>query len=494
MTSDNADDFLTRLLATRSDYRAHASRLIGHFRQVLEGRGLPAEVAGQMSAKLLEDHARQYMVDALLDALNWSIGFTSLTPNTLPEVPILSQERSRTRYLDYLGFDRIHLKPSLVVETKRPDLALPSKRFDDPQAQQSPGALISAGLSGVDVGSEWNEWLATVRDYVRSVKAASGSCPQRALVTNGEWLVVFADPEDAFSSPNAANIDRIHVFRTLDEVAARYSDVYALLEYRCVTGEIGGVAPGAISALVDRERISGILHGALLNYNEVGMGHGRTPAIYITPALFLRLDGGKYLRVESQRSFPVPHEYAGIGAHLSEVSAAAAKLKADVELHVGRALEVIPATSHDGAALDASLPFVSVLDQRNPGMTLMQIVTGDRHHYFSAEPTVNNCAHHTWQNSHAAGCGEPIVLVRAVSPKSFFTNDEVHHCCHRDVRALKAAHNNAHAANAPVSPDNRAFCKIWRFEQRLCCRTCSFELVCGAVETFTLPCSTAATS
>lgn len=38
------------------------------------------------------------------------------------------------------------------------------------------------------------------------------------------------------------------------------------------------------------------------------------------------------------------------------------------------------------------------------------------------------------------------------------------------------------------SRDGEAFCEIWSFERRLCCRTCVFEPVCTKAQVFHLPC------
>src|SRR5258707_8399231 len=64
----------------------------------------------------LEAHIRSYVLDPLLEALNWQIG-----KNVIPEAFLRDRQTHTRRRLDYLGHERDALRPLLIVEAKRPD-------------------------------------------------------------------------------------------------------------------------------------------------------------------------------------------------------------------------------------------------------------------------------------------------------------------------------------------------------------------------------------
>ena len=76
---------------------------------------------------MLEAHAREFMVNSVLEALNWrmSIAGDEYLPNLVPEAPLQSVGRDTTRFLDYLGLERETDRPLLIVESKRPSSKLP---------------------------------------------------------------------------------------------------------------------------------------------------------------------------------------------------------------------------------------------------------------------------------------------------------------------------------------------------------------------------------
>jgi hypothetical protein len=121
------------------------------------------------------------------------------------------------------------------------------------------------------------------------------------------------------------------------------------------------------------------------------------------------------------------------------------------------------------------------------------VVTGDKTHYLLPEPSVAQCPHHDWGQSHTAGVASDHgpIMVRSIAPRSFFISTEGHHCAHRDVTTAKAHQitaENQMRCGLRSGQESDAFCEIWRFEAHLCCRTCAFEDVCTKAEVFHLPC------
>jgi hypothetical protein len=64
----------------------------------------------------LEVHIRTYVIDPLLEALNWQNG-----KNIVIEAFLRDQFTNTRRRLDYLGHERDAVYPLLIVEAKRPN-------------------------------------------------------------------------------------------------------------------------------------------------------------------------------------------------------------------------------------------------------------------------------------------------------------------------------------------------------------------------------------
>ena len=64
----------------------------------------------------LEEQIRAYVIDPLLEALNWRIG-----KNIIVEAFLRDQQTNKRRRLDYLGHEGETPLPLLTVEAKRPD-------------------------------------------------------------------------------------------------------------------------------------------------------------------------------------------------------------------------------------------------------------------------------------------------------------------------------------------------------------------------------------
>jgi len=181
----------------------------------------------------LEAHIRVYIVNALLAALNWRLNARPEVdlPNLVPEAPVKSEARGTTRFLDYFGLERQTNDPLLVVETKRPKSSLPrlATQSEDHLSSRIP-QIVSRGLAGDPVMGEWTEWLATLQDYVRSIHAKMQRTPRRVMLTNGDWLILFLEPEDAFCNNEPPNPDHILVFHNRSDIEKHYTDLFRHVE------------------------------------------------------------------------------------------------------------------------------------------------------------------------------------------------------------------------------------------------------------------------
>jgi hypothetical protein len=444
----------------------------------------------------LEAHIKAYLINALLLALNWRLDLSPETglPNLVPEAPIQSLARQTIRFLDYLGLERDTDDPLLVVETKRPSSPLPglielSDNSLHPLSLTYP-EIISRGLADTPLTGDWSQWLPTLKDYVRSIHAKAKRAPKRAVLTNGDWLILFLDPSDAFLDGGTYNPNRILVFSSRSDIEQRYTELFRFLEHGAVLGETPGLMLGELPFHVAGKDIDRLMHGLHLHYFEDPGIYQPSPLIKVAPVIFLRSQYGTWLRVEAPPTeYQLPYRRDDLPVHLAEVRDAAVDLLAQVNTKLGIRLQASPLSKHYEDE-DSFEPIRGVIER---GKDEFFVVTGDKTHYLMPEPSVRACPHHDWAQSHAIGVASSPnpIMWRSIDPRAFFTSQEEHHCAHRDVAAAKASRitsENQGRCGSRSGQEGNAFCEIWRFEVHLCCRTCAFEEVCTKAKVFHLPC------
>lgn len=501
----NADEFRTAFDRVRGDYDGIFRRRLDQTRASYDR--LPPEQRPPDFDESLEHHARCYLINALLAGLNWRLDLSleDGLPNLLPEVAVRSQASGTRRFLDYLGIERETNKPLLIVEAKRPSSALPvlATLPDIPTKGPRPvpvqGAIpvmgtdsvvISRGLAGNPLSGDWFQWLQDLRDYVRSVNAKTGDVPKRVVITNGEWLILFLRPTEAFVDDGDCDPRSILVFRTSHEILQGSAVLFSQLEHQVVLGEAPTLRPVELPFHVEARHIQQAMHGLRLRYEQAKAIYQREPMIHVAPVVFLRTDLGAWLRAESSAAqYAIPHNSDQLPAHLETVRIAAQSLLADTSEILHANLSPTPIEKHfaDSTSFATQSGIIKSPEDQ------YWIVTGDRTHFLMAEPTVPDCPYHDYANSHLMGVAalSGPILRRSVDPRSFFYSREAHHCTHQNVALAKSV---------PITPENRercgprsgrdgdAFCEIWSFERRLCCRTCVFETVCTRAQAFSLPC------
>ncbi len=480
----NADAFKQRyreiLQQYQTVYEDYLSRIRSKY-AALPGGKPPPSVSDH-----LEHHHRVYIVNALLAALNWRLEVppSAGLPELTPEAPLRSLDRGTIRFLDYLGVERETVKPLLIVETKRLSADLPL--IDRPGLRYSD--VISGGLAGDKLSGQWNKWLRDLKDYVRSSYTSAGAAPRRVVLTNADWIVLFLDPEDSFLEQGRPDPNSIVIFEDSDDIEDRSAELYRTLEHRRVLGGIPSLLPGEVPSYLSGDRVDRAMHGLRVQYNTRGL-YVQSPAITVAPILFLRSIDGAWVRIEDPPlEFEIHPKYSDLVPHIAEVEHAAKGLFLRVSRLLGRTPEVQSLSEHFGNE-DRFSALPAVVEEA-PNQYLL--ATGQHTHYLLPEPTVSNCAYHDWYEcKRAAVQSIPGPLHESsTAPRSFFKSGEVHHCAHRDVTVAKAASlTKDHSRCGPRSGhDGQAFCEIWRFEERLCCRTCAFEAVCSKTQALQLPC------
>jgi hypothetical protein len=436
----------------------------------------------------LEGHARAYIVNGLLAALNWRLDARPEDglPNLVPEAPVRSHATATIRFFDYLGLEKGTNNPLLIVETKRPSAELP--RAQSPAATYS--EIVSRGLAGEKLKGEWSAWLDDLRDYVRSASQQTGKAPRRVVVTNGQWLILFLDPPDAFLEVGSRDPNLILVFPDRKDIERRFDELFRNLEHQHVLEETPRLVPGELSFYVDRHTVDRAMHGLHVRYIEQPGVYQPAPVIKVAPVVCLRSRYGAWLRAEAPpRDYELPHKSGDLAGHLADVEKAARDLLRSVNHALGTFLRPFPLAKHyedeDGVAAIRGV----VEHDRDEFL----VVTGDRTHYLLPKPSVPDCPYHDWAACDSAGVpsNPGPIAARSVYPRAFFISGELHHCAHRDVGAAKASPitaANRDCCGPRSGKEGEAFWEIWRFEQHLCCRTCAFEEVCTKAAVFRLPC------
>lgn len=342
----NADEFRTAFQRARADYDRIFRRQLDEARALYDR--LPAEKRPPEFDESLEHHARCYLINALLAALNWRLDLSleDGLPNLLPEAAVRSEASGRRRFLDYLGIEHVTNNPLLIVETKRPSSPLPVLASPPDIPMSGPGTsplqgaipvadtdavVISRGLASEPLSGVWAQWIRDLRDYVRSVKAETGQVPKRAVITNGYWLILFLRPVEAFIDQRRCDPRTILVFRTPEQIFEESGLLFAQLEHQRVLGEAPTLRPVELPFYVEPCQIQEAMHGLRLRYEQAKGIYQREPMVFIAPVLFLRTDLGAWLRVEPTAvQYSIPHERDQLQAHLETVRTAAQSLLAEV--------------------------------------------------------------------------------------------------------------------------------------------------------------------
>jgi hypothetical protein len=492
----NAGEFLLRFQRAWGDYETHYKPRIDRVRAAYTNN--PTEQVPPTIDESLEVHAREYLINTLLYALNWRLNYSPEEglPNLVPEAPLTSAERGTRRRLDYLGLESNTYKPLLIIEAKRPGSSLPQRIEPVPEDDGWP-FVVRDGLCGTDLSGEWNEWLGTLRDYVRSVKEQTGCVPQRVAITNGNWLILFADPVDAFLSNSTPASEKILIWRDRKDIESRYTELFQWLEHYSVLKETPPLTVGELPFHVAPGVVNRVMHGVRLLYVEEPGFYEPAPVIKVLPVLFLRSRYGAWLRVEaSRREYRLSHKYDELTDHLNMVRESAENLLREVNRSLNMTLTTSPLLDHyDDNESFADLCGVIEVDAiSRDRSTEYLIVTGTNTHYLLPEPSISECPYHDWgesQKENVESNPSPVVMRRVQNPRSFFKSGELHHCAHREVTNAKASpitRTNRDRCGPRSGRDGQAFCEIACFEECLCCRVCAFEDVCTRAQAFHLPC------
>ncbi len=435
-----------------------------------------------LEANLLEAHTRSYFIDHALAALGWRMDMDpkGLPPSAIVEATVRSRSKGSSLRLDYFGFERETNRPLMVVETKRPSFPLPFRRSKGSELSSIPDLLVNSGDQ--DLTKDWVEALEQVREYVAATSSPPGEAdpygPARLLITNGSWLIAFRKPQQHFveGQPSTTDID---VYLTRQDWEDRAGDLFRTLSYSAVSREAKDCSVADLLSFVNPNDVCEAAKGlrVIHTMDEQLMGRPK-PRTDVSPVVALGTKFDAWIRVNSRETSTVPSRTgdAEMRPHLKEVEDQSSRLLAAIQGKLARELPIVP-TSDLHRRLHWS---------RNPRHFL---VTGDRPH-FIGNTTVAVCLGHDWQAAQHTGVARENGVFEQ-GEQSLFPSNDVRHCAHADVEAVKRSSGGITDGTAARSLHNssaRALCRLWAFEQTLCCRACTFLPACSSRTDFSLPC------
>jgi hypothetical protein len=498
----------------RDSYDGEITRLVAAVRAI--GRD---EVLDPPEDALREAHLRIYCVDPILRELGWRIGTIGAgPPNIVAEAAI--GPAGKRYFLDYLAVDHGGRVPLMVGETKRPGSPHPTLASNQPRRRRVPpreavpfggegdlaaafGAddgiadvprTLSKGLQGDALQGDWAEWLSTLKAYIVEVKARWGKTPRRVWMTDGEWLLIFVDPEGAFTRAGGADPATIKWYGNWEEVRRASTAILELLGYDAVLDRAPAIASAQVGFYVERAEIVAAMHGLKVIYQDVHQLYGPDlSTISVAPILFLRTTGNAWLRVETFNAGQVrqvPRVEAELEQHIRDIERVATELRRDVEAQLGGPVPTWTLREHYS---DANA-FQRCRGVQPDGREVFLVATGEHLHFFRLVPSIGDCRWHDWHAAHADGvaAGDAPAEFAAAKKRVLFLSQRPHHCAHVQVMAAKTGpvrEENRDRCGHRSSDDDGPFCEIFSFEQHLCCRTCAFEDVCTAAPVFRLPCT-----
>jgi hypothetical protein len=457
----------------------------------LEAENGPISAAPYQGAPVGAPHehaTRVYFLDELIALLGWTLG---LGGNVVEEARL--KDKTTTR-MDYLGKACETDVPALLIEAKawdKPFLQLRtdrgSYRVEVILAEAIDHWRGGCGPASSPLAGQWPDYIDQLGNYVKRMNAIHGHRLPRAVISSGQWLVVFIDPVSAFvEGPAQSTSIRFFERETFKNEA---SDIYRLISRdSLITETPASVRPTEILKFLTSNTLDKCFHAVLVSYETAGSTvFGKKPRISIHPALVLQDLAGMLLTVleasdGEYMDYGADEEGADLSldAHVAMVGEVAAALLRRTSEQLG--VELRPSSTVDfGGFSKQPLQGPEVLTSLVKDFPRHKdnwiIVTGQDTHFVRARPDLA-CDFHGWGacNAEQRAAGHTAIIRATMSPKALFADDMPHHCAHRDVLDRRESR-----------------CQIPMIDERLCCRSCTFAPVCwpGTVKP-PLPCGGAA--
>lgn len=435
---------------------------------------------GSGVASQLEANTRVNFFDDFLKLLGWDLGPIG---DVAQEARVKSET---TNFVDYLGVCANTRAPKLLFEAKRWDKA-PIIGQSDMKKEALIGAVrhLNEGkdASTSPVSAAWHDDLDQVRRYVDTFKNEYGHEIPRAVLSSGQWIVIFKDPNETFIK-KAVDPSNLYIFEK-SEFLEHAEDLLSLLHRE----NIVKISPltmrsSQIRDYVESSHVEHVFHSVLIRYHQVGASvFSPKPQMQIYPALILQCKvGAIFTVVDDEDGIPFAPPPEGeyedsVSKTMEEIGRLAEELINSNNAELGIDFPVSSVVEFQGFPENQASDFVEsywpiriIKGTSNEWV----LVTGNVPHILHTKPALS-CKYNSWANCKSIGQAAESFAIstpQTEKPKSFFTDGQPHHCAHQTVLDRR-----------------KKRCIIDAIDQRTCCQTCAFINVCWKpTELADLPC------
>ena len=231
--------------------------------------GSPAYIgAGYVNP--LEHATRRHVIDVMLTGLGWNLDHFGR--DVLEEIQAKGET---TLFLDYLCRDPRTKAPLVIVEAKawaKPFVFRSASIVDGSgrgNTMDKAASVLARAIDHVKQGDdvksspvtqEWAEWITQLRQYVRVVRETSGHSPQRAVITSGQWLVIFCNPAAAFlDDGSAANTPILCFYRK--DLIKRSDEIHEALAWKALIRDPPEqLRPAQLRSYISASDVTNIFH------------------------------------------------------------------------------------------------------------------------------------------------------------------------------------------------------------------------------------------
>lgn len=478
-------------VAAESEFRAGIAAVLAAIdRQLQPGAANPYAGAGD---EVFHEHdTRVFFFDQLMRLLGWELGPGG---NVAEEARI---KADTTKFVDYVGVNSATRAPALILEAKswdKPNITGKGKWHNDTKSNLIVAAVRHINLGGAKeespVTGEWHDNLSQLARYVRLFKEQHGHKVPCAVLSSGQWLLIFKAPVATFCDSDV-NDQQFHLIERDDYVAQAHVIFEHMARVMLADTAPTRIRSSQLANYVGAENFKAAYHGLLINYEASGSPLiVQQPRILVYPAIFVQRDDDALFTVidaEVPKVVQLSRTEDGeetLAPHRDEVAAAAATLLASCSAEL--AISIQP------SGLDKFRGFPDSSTVAAGGIALGEVrklliqpvrtapnnwlaVTGALPHYLHEEPMLE-CRFHAWAECRAVHCSIGANAVNSPSvdsPRAFFIDTKQHHCAHQTIVDRR---------------DDR--CHIKAIDARTCCKACAYQLSCwSAAESAALPCGT----
>jgi len=374
----------------------------------------PEPFAGAGAGDPLEHTTRIQFLDDLVELLGWRLG---LGGNVEEEARL---KIPRTTFMDYLGIERDTNTPVLLIEAKAWDKPFITPQAKGANAGYEAASLIAQAIEHWRKGGdredspavpEWHDYIVQVGKYIRGLRDQYGHLLPRAVITSGQWLVVFKRPIATFLDEPPRPVD-IQVLLKPD-YRAKALELFSLLSATTLAVETpyhvrASQVPGYITA----DALVACFHALHVSYEATGSPmFAKRPRILVYPSLVLLRNDGALVTVLDHAALDLFYARGAddlelaLKPHLNEVADAARRLLDRTAEQLGVRLDAAPLDAFPGYPIDNRMDRAKVKSwiKRHPmEPDIWMVVTGQATHFVGAAPDIA-CNYHRWKGCDNAG-------------------------------------------------------------------------------------------